>query len=298
MRLRSDLHYLTGVYALDAIDDAAERTRFEHHMRRCQQCATEVRGMSETATRLAFAASRLAPQQLRARVLTAVSHTRQLPPRVDDHRSSARPRPVPRPRLAWVAAAACLVVAIALAITLVNAERQLHRSSVAERRLERVRVREEKIAALLTAPDTRAITHRTATGLVTTVVFSLQRHTMLVSPTKLPPLPAGKIYQLWLIGPPQTRSAGLLPAGKYHGLAPVLVTGVVKGDIFGMTVKARRNKEADHDTAGAAGPDPLTAENLPGISGPTNPRCRVERMQRVITHQPARSGALMPDRHR
>jgi len=237
VRLRSDLHYLTGVYALDAIDDPAERTRFEHHLRRCQQCATEVRGMSETATRLAFAASRLAPPQLRGRVLTAVARTRQLPPRVDDHRSSARPRPVPRPRLAWVAAAACLVVAIALAITLVNAERQLHRSRTAESRLEQVRAREQKIAALLTAPDTRAITHRTPSGLVTTVVFSLQRHTMLVSPTKLPPLPAGKIYQLWLIGKTQTRSAGLLPAARFRSLPTVLVSDVTAGDTFGLTVE-------------------------------------------------------------
>ena len=56
-----DVHDLAGSYAIDAIDDPAERARFEKHLRHCPQCATEVAGLSETATRLAFAASQAAP---------------------------------------------------------------------------------------------------------------------------------------------------------------------------------------------------------------------------------------------
>ena len=45
--LRHDLHALTGVYALDAID-GSERDRFEHHLLHCQPCENEVRGLQET----------------------------------------------------------------------------------------------------------------------------------------------------------------------------------------------------------------------------------------------------------
>jgi len=231
---RHDLHYLTGVYALDAVSDVGERTRFEHHLRRCQQCANEVRGMSETATRLAFAASLVAPPQLRDRVLAAVSRTRQLPPRVDDHRSSARPRPVDRPRLAWVAAAACLVAAVVLAVALLNVQRELNRSRAEQRQIA---IRQAAIERVLDAPDARAITGATARGGTATVVFSLARHSMIVTTSGLPSLPADKTYQLWLIGPPHTRSAGLLVAGRNGRLAPKLVAGLVKGDEFGVTVE-------------------------------------------------------------
>jgi len=224
---RHDRHDLSGVYALDAIADPAERSEFERHLLRCKECATEVRGMSETAARLAFAASRLAPPQLRDRVLGAVSRTRQLPPNVHDHSSLGRPGLAPRPRLGWVAAAACLVVAIGLAFALLNAERQLQQS----------KSRAAAISRVLTAPDARAVTKHTSKGGTATVVFSLARHSMLVTTAKLPPLPAGKVYQLWLIGPPHTRSAGLLPAAQHGASPPVVVSGVLGGDAFGMTIE-------------------------------------------------------------
>jgi len=42
--LRNDQHTLTGVYALDALDTAAEVARFERHLNRCDGCTSEVRG--------------------------------------------------------------------------------------------------------------------------------------------------------------------------------------------------------------------------------------------------------------
>ena len=57
MALRSDLHTLAGVYALDALDTGAELARFERHLSRCQSCTTEVRGFRETAARLGMAAT-------------------------------------------------------------------------------------------------------------------------------------------------------------------------------------------------------------------------------------------------
>jgi hypothetical protein len=222
-----DLHDLTGAYAANAIDDASELARFENHMRHCQQCAGEVRGMSETATRLAFAASQPAPPQLRERVLAAISRTRQLPPSVEHHRMRSRPAWRPRPRLAWVVAAACLVVAIGLAAGLLTVQRQL----------DQARTREAAVAAVLAAPDARAVTRPVTSGGTATVVFSLRRHSLIVTSAGLPSLPPGKVYQLWLLGPPRVRPAGLLPAQVQGTSAPVLVAGLVKGDEVGLTVE-------------------------------------------------------------
>ncbi len=73
------LHTLTGSYVLDAVE-GPERERFERHLRHCPACVTEVRGLRETATRLAMAAAAQPPARLRERVLAMARHTRQLPP--------------------------------------------------------------------------------------------------------------------------------------------------------------------------------------------------------------------------
>ena len=52
--MRDDLHVLTGSYVLDAISDA-EREEFERHLQHCPTCEAEVRGLRETAARLALA---------------------------------------------------------------------------------------------------------------------------------------------------------------------------------------------------------------------------------------------------
>jgi anti-sigma-K factor RskA len=223
---RHDPHDLTGVYAIDAIDDTTEHARFEHHLRHCQQCASEVRGLSDTTTRMAFAATQPPPPQMRERVLAAISRTRQLPPSVEHHRLRARPSWV-RPQLAWVAAAACLVLVVALTVGLVQAERQLHQATT----------RETALAAVLAAPDAHAVTRTTSAGGTATVVFSRTRHALIVTSAGLPALPAGKVYQLWLLGPPQVRSAGLLPEGQNGRSAPVYVPGLVSGDQVGLTVE-------------------------------------------------------------
>ena len=78
-----------------------------------------------------------------------------------------------------------------------------------------------------------------------TVVYSLRRHAMIFTPHQLPPLPAGKVYELWLIGPPVVRPAGLLPTGP-GASAPILASGVVRGDEVGLTIEPAAVPRADH----------------------------------------------------
>jgi len=221
------MHVLTGAYAVDAIDDQAELRRFERHIRRCQQCVGELRGMTATATRLGFAASEPAPSGLRDRVLTSVARTRQLPPATDHHRSRPAARPSQMPRLGWVVATVSLVLIFVLTVALV----QTHD------RLDQVRSRQAALAAVLAAPDARAVTASTSAGGRATVVYSLRKHALIVTLAQLPSPPAGKVYELWLLGPPHVRPAGLLPAGPRGRSAPVLVAGLVSGDQLGLTVE-------------------------------------------------------------
>jgi anti-sigma-K factor RskA len=228
MRLiRPDLHVLAGAYSVDAIDDESERARFEHHLRSCQQCSDEVRGMAATTTRLAFAASAPPPPQLRDHVLAAVSRTRQLPPVVDHGSVPREPRSRRMPRLAWAAVAASLAVIIALTAVLARTQGELNKA----------KAREAAMAAVLAAPDARVVTQATSAGGTATAVYSLARHALVVASAKLPPPPHGKVYELWLLGPPRVRPAGLLPAASQGHTAPMLVAGLISGDQLGLTVE-------------------------------------------------------------
>src|SRR5437868_8083033 len=137
------VHALSGAYALDGLSET-ERRRFEDHLDRCGDCALEVPGLQETATRLGAPVAVSPPAEMRVRVLTQVPRTRQLAPR----HAAPRPDSGPHhrtgrifPRLLTVAAAACLAVAIALGVV---AER-------ADDRADRLQARQEMVASVLTA---------------------------------------------------------------------------------------------------------------------------------------------------
>jgi anti-sigma-K factor RskA len=237
MALRQDLHSLAGPYALDALDSGAEQDRFERHLNRCQNCATEVRGFRETATRLGMAAARQPPPQMRERVMTAVARTRQLPA-ADDHARHARPaaRARPLPRLAMVAGALAAAAAIVLAIVLVNTQHQLNQ---ARHQLSQAQEQLAAITAVQTATDAKVIVKHTAIGGSVTVTSSPSKHQMVLTTSGLPALTAGKVYQLWLIGraPNKIRSEGLLATPHNGRTGPVLISGVLAGDTFGITIE-------------------------------------------------------------
>jgi anti-sigma-K factor RskA len=77
----SDLHKLTGAYAVDALDDL-ERARFEQHLAHCDDCRAEVLELRETAALLAETTAVTPPDSLRSSVLAGISQVRPLPPEV------------------------------------------------------------------------------------------------------------------------------------------------------------------------------------------------------------------------
>ena len=210
--MRDDLHVLTGSYVLDAVSDA-EREEFERHLQNCLSCRAEVRGLRETAARLAMARVVVPPARLEQRVLAATYRTRQLPPLPSERTHRKFPC-----RLAILAAAASVAAAVALGVGELSAQHQLDRA------------RETAISRVVTAPDARVETARTSAGGSVTVVTSAALRDAVVSSTGLAPLSSGRVYQVWVMSPSGARSAGLL-----HGTS--LLAAIAPGDRIGITVE-------------------------------------------------------------
>jgi anti-sigma-K factor RskA len=205
--MRDDLHVLTGGYALDALNQH-EQENFERHLARCGSCATEVRGLRETATRLALAEALRPPPQMQPRVMAATYRTRQLPPLP----VSDRARRAPRLLIAAAAAsaAAALTFGVIQAVT--------HHPS-------------PTISAVEQAPDASIQTMRTSVGGTVTLISSLRLRDAVVTAAGLPPAAPDRVYQLWVIGPGGARPAGFVTTGS------VLASGIAPGDRIGITVE-------------------------------------------------------------
>ena len=218
--MREDLHVLTGSYVLDAISDT-EREEFERHLQHCPACEAEVRGLRETAARLALACAVTPPARMEQRVLAATYRTRQLPPLPADRPRRAVLRLVPRVprRLAMLAVAASVAAAVVLGITQLTAQHQLDQA------------RATAIARVVTASDAHVATARTSAGGSVTVVTSAALREAVVSTSGMASLPSSRVYQVWVMSPSGARSAGLM-----HG-SSLLASAVRPGDRIGITVE-------------------------------------------------------------
>ena len=212
--VRDDLHVLTGSYVLDALS-ATEREEFERHLQFCPTCDAEVRGLRETAARLALACAVNPPGRMERHVLAATYRTRQLPPLAASR--SGRVLHFPR-RLAVLAAAASVAAAVALGITQLTAQHQLDQA------------RATAIARVVTAPDAHVDTARAAGGDVTVVTSAALREAV-VSTSGMASLPSGRVYQVWVMSPSGARSAGLMQGSS------LLASAVRPGDQIGITVE-------------------------------------------------------------
>lgn len=222
------VHALSGAYALDGLAEETERGQFEDHLAECDTCVQEVRGLQEAAARLGTAAAVPAPAGLRERVLADVTRTRQVAPRPDIAPRARAGRL--GPRLLALTAAACLAVAVALGVA---AER-------ADERADRLQAGQERVGAVLSAPDARAITGRVGSGGQGTVVVSRQRNAVVVLMAGLPAAPSARTYELWLMGDGAPRPAGTMTRAS----GPVVLDGVGKATQVGLTIEPAAGSRA------------------------------------------------------
>src|SRR5712691_8002733 len=104
----------------------------------------------------------------------------------------------------------------------------------AEHRVGADQRRDQQIAAVLNAPDAVMLTARVRAGGTVTVVMSHRDSSLVFTTDRLPRLPGGQCYQLWLMGPHGDRSAGMLPAAHGGMTSPMIASGLAAGDQVGL----------------------------------------------------------------
>lgn len=195
----SDVHKLTGAYAVDAVDDL-ERARFEQHLAECEDCRAEVAELRETAALLAEATAVAPPAALRESVLAGISQIRPLAPEV--------PTPAPRSatehrsgRRAWmpflVAAALALVAGVGALIVQPWGGDEVPQLTAAEQ--------------VLQAPDAEEVFVDLGEAGRATVVRSKSHDRAVITTEDMVEAPDGKAYELWFIDGDTFTSAGLMP---------------------------------------------------------------------------------------
>jgi anti-sigma factor RsiW len=188
----SDIHALSGAYAVDALDDI-ERAQFERHLAECAECRAEVESLRSTAGLLAETTATTPPEGLRERVLADITTVRPLPPAVEEDAAPRR-----RFRLAPLAAAAAVIAAVA-AGGIVIADRFGDDTS---------QIQVSAVDQVLQAKDAERYT-KVIDGSEATLVRSPSLNKAVLVTKDMAPPPEGKVYELWL----DHEGVGMVPAG-------------------------------------------------------------------------------------
>lgn len=239
----SEIHALSGAFAVDALD-GAERLAFETHMEGCETCRDEVESLREAASTLS-ALSVLAPsERMRSSILGSISEVRPLPPipapssapdletrpvaeststLADEPTSldARRDRPRGGARVArrshrgrWLAAAAAVVLLGGVGWGAVTQPWQDDETT------QQMSVADQVIAA----PDVVTQTARLSGGATATLYRSSELGKAVLTTRRLRDPAQDSVYQMWLQAPDGTFvDAGLMPRGANH-------TIVLKGD--------------------------------------------------------------------
>jgi anti-sigma-K factor RskA len=197
----SDIHALSGAYALDALDDI-ERAQFARHLASCAECRAEVRSFCETASHLAEIETEAPPAGLRAKVLADIGTVRPFPPEtVAPGATPAGAASVVSLRRRTLPALVAAVVALFLAVGGAAAWHPWtsDRTTLADQ--------------IVHAPDAVRITEPVPGGGKLTLVRSASlKRAVMIGDDGVPEPAAGTTYQLWFKQPGQPMvSAGLMP---------------------------------------------------------------------------------------
>jgi anti-sigma-K factor RskA len=207
-----------AAYALGALEPG-ERVAFEAHLAGCTECIAEVREMRLIAGVLPHAVPQVSPPaSLRARIVGDAAAAVP-PPVVQRVRKEHSPR-------RWLAIAAMLVLGAGM---FAYAERMQRRVSTLEAQLRQaltqvasadrltaeardVAFRAQSAMGVFAAPDVARIDlagEAIAAQARARALWSRDRG-MVFTVSNLPPLPAGRVYQVWVVTAQAPVSAGLL----------------------------------------------------------------------------------------
>jgi anti-sigma-K factor RskA len=244
------LRELTGAYALGALNDEEKRA-LEAHLASCAECAAEVRAFGDVARGLNHAVPQVdPPSSLRGRVVAQVEHvaSRSPAPAVSPARSARRSSSA-----GWLALAASLVAAVLgfYALSLRNRVQDLEaqlvgerqRAAMAEERVRTVQLRAanlERASEILGAADVTGVQLKgggpapAASGRA----FVSRSKGVVFTAQNLPPLEAGKTYQLWIVTANGPVDAGIF-APESSGIASLITAlNVPSAVAVAVTVEA------------------------------------------------------------
>ena len=213
-----DLKDHAGPYVFGSLDRDAQLS-FEAHLAGCDECAAEVRALRRVADGLARSVPQRTPRpELRQRVLEAVVGHRPAPAAV---------HPVPARAIArWLPLAATILVTLGIAfyagrlqtrvadlearLDQAIAQAQTAEQAVADAR--RVGAELQSAMGVMAAPDLVRIDLKGQTVAPQASARALwsRARGMVFTASNLPPLPAGQVYQVWVVAAPAPVSAGLL----------------------------------------------------------------------------------------
>ena len=209
-----DIHTLSGAYVLDAIEPD-ERRDFEEHLAECESCREEVAALRRTAAELAPVET--PPASLRAKVLAAAERTPQLPPIVSREVPHRRPR-----RLATLLSAAAAIVILAGGGIL------LGRSLTSDDTPPAITA-----AQVFASADAR-VSNVALDGGQVRVAVSRKLDRIAVDGADMPPLPADRAYQLWLVQDGTATSLSVM-----EGDQTTAVDSIPDGGVLAVTVEPR-----------------------------------------------------------
>jgi len=215
----SDIHALSGAYAIDALDDI-ERAGFERHLAACADCRAEVEGLREAAALLPETALAAPPASLRERVLDDIDAVRPLPPVVAAPVSAPRR---PRRRVAALVAAAAALVAIGGVGATV-----WHPWSDESSEAPTVTASD-----IIAADDAESWAETLPDGSSVEITRSAALNGAVVKTHDMSPAGPEKVYQLWLQHDDVMVSAGLMPSGPDNTV--ILRGDPATADGFGIT---------------------------------------------------------------
>jgi anti-sigma-K factor RskA len=188
---------------------------------------------------------------MRARVLTAAERTRQLPPITENRPARSKARQIKSARSArrarahspgnaWIPRISVAVAAAAVAVAGVfgvNQHNDQNRLAGIENQLTAARAHSQQVDSVLAANDLHLVSNKTKVGGSVSAIVSVSQARLVVVTSGLPALPAGKVYELWLLGTNVAKPSGLLTAATQGRTVPVVASGLVKGYSLGVTVE-------------------------------------------------------------
>jgi anti-sigma-K factor RskA len=217
MTQHADVKANAAAYALGSLD-SDERAAFEAHLATCSECAAEVHSFRPVADALARGVPGRTPRpELRDQVLQKFSSGGSIAPIRSRRVTSIQ---------SWMPLAASLILTAAVAVyaarlqTRVNdLESRLDEAVLQASTAERATADAQRVAAelqssmgVLAAPDLVRIDlagQPTAPRANARALWSRARG-MVFAASDLPALPAGRIYQVWVVTAQAPISAGLL----------------------------------------------------------------------------------------